>query len=315
MNILAPLKGFEQIDSLIDAKPDEVYLSFQDSEWDLKYGCYEEINRMSSFGPRANFIGQNNALIAIKRMNETGIKCFLALNSAVYSDSQLDYLKYVIDSFAKLDCGFIVSDLSLALYCVKNNIPCTLSTMVGIYNSLSVKSLLEIGIERIIFPRDISIENIAEIISHYPQMKYEAFLMRNGCRYSDSNCLSFHSRKYNSLCFFLDNSKTQAFIGSSCNKFDFYGNHSIYKNVFHKKACGLCSIYKLIKSGVSSVKIVGRADNPTELIEDIKLVKQFIDLAEHCSSEQEYLEQMYLPDRILEQCMYGLNCYYPDIRF
>lgn len=315
MRILAPLKGFEQIEALISAKPDEVYLSFVDNEWDNKYGNFEEINRMSSFGPRANFIGQKNAMIAISKMSAVGIQCFLAINSPSYSDSQIAYLKRVIDSFAELDCGFIVSDLSLALYCVEKNIQCTISTMAGIYNSLSVKALLDLGIKRMIFPRDISIDNMVRIITKYPNMEYEAFLMRNGCRYSDSNCLSFHARKHNSLCYYLDNSQSQIHISDSLSKFDFYGNHSIYKNVFHKRACGLCSIYRLMESGISTVKIVGRADNPSELIDDIHLVKQLIELANHCSSEQMYLERMPLPDRILELCMYGLNCYYPSVRF
>lgn len=315
MRILAPLKGFEQIDALISANPDEVYLSFVDNVWNNKYGDFNEINRMSSFGPRANFIGQNNAMIAIRKMNNAGIKCYLAINSPSYSDSQNAYLKQVIDSFAKLGCGFIVGTLSLAAYCAENNYQCTISTMSGIYNSLSVKALLDLGVKRIIFPRDISIENMAKIVSKYPSIEYEAFLMRNGCRYSDSNCLSFHARRHNSLCYYLDNSKTQMLINNTVNKFDFYGNHSIYKNVFHKKACGLCSIYRLIESGITAVKIVGRADNPSELIEDICLAKQSIDLAQHCSTEQMYLEQMTLSDGILEQCLYGLNCYYPCIRF
>ena len=315
MRILAPLKGFEQIDALISANPDEVYLSFVDNVWNNKYGDFNEINRMSSFGPRANFTGQNNAMIAIRKMNNAGIKCYLAINSPSYSNSQIAYLKQVIDSFAKLGCGFIVGTLSLAAYCAEKNYQCTISTMSGIYNSLSVKALLDLGVKRLIFPRDISIENMAKIVSKYPSIEYEAFLMRNGCRYSDSNCLSFHARRHNSLCYYLDNSKTQMLINNTVNKFDFYGNHAIYKNVFHKKACGLCSIYRLIESGITAVKIVGRADNPSELIEDICLVKQSIDLAQRCSTEQMYLEQMTLSDGILEQCLYGLNCYYPCIRF
>ena len=104
-------------------------------------------------------------------------------------------------------------------------------------------------------------------------------------------------------------------INESVDKFEFYGNHFIYKNAFHKRACGLCSLYRLIELGVTAVKIVGRADNPSELINDIYLVKQSIDLAQRCLTEQMYLDQMTLSNRILEHCLYGLNCYYPSIRF
>lgn len=315
MKIMAPLKGLEHIEPLIAAKPDEVYFGFIDDEWQSEFGCYEELNRMSSFGNAANIDSVSNAIIAAKRLVESGTECFLTLNTAQYSGEQLSYLRKIIDTFSDIGCGFIVGDLNAAKYCIDIGAKCAVSTMAGIYNSESVKWLSNIGIKRVILPRDISLTDIEAIVNNNPQIEFEAFLMRNGCRYSDSNCMSFHAGNHNSLCFYLDCSKTEAYIAKPEDKYNFYNNHSLYKNVFHKEACGLCAIYRMLKIGIASLKIVGRANHPLEMQDDIRLVKENILIAEGCNSEREYLANIIIPPQFMERCLYGMNCYYPEIRF
>ena len=93
-------------------------------------------------------------------------------------------------------------------------------------------------------------------------------------------------------------------------------NNLLYSSYFHRvAACGLCAIYRFYKLGVESYKIVGRSENPDGIIEDVKMVRDNLKIAETCSSEQEYLEKMILPKNSRVSCKMGLGCYYPEIRF
>lgn len=55
--------------------------------------------------------------------------------------------------------------------------------------------------------------------------------------------------------------------------------------------------------GISSVKIVGRADKSESVINDIINVRQIIDALD---DGQEFVKSMGHYDN----CLYGLNCYY-----
>ena len=67
--------------------------------------------------------------------------------------------------------------------------------------------------------------------------------------------------------------------------------------------------------GISSLKIVGRADRSDSVYEDIRLTKRNLAIAEACSSEREYLDRMEIPARAQKKCLWGFSCYYPEVRF
>lgn len=150
---------------------------------------------------------------------------------------------------------------------------------------------------------NIMITKRCNLACPYPDISFEAFLMRNGCRYSDSHCLSFHDRKYGAMCSWIDNSVcdiskygTQDFESMK----EFHSNNHLFKYALLKQACGLCSIAELMDIGIRSVKIVGRAENQISIIDDIKKVRKIIDNNGKLFPEFE----MY------NSCLYGLNCYY-----
>ena len=55
MNIMVPIQNESLVNELVQAGTDEFYFGFKDSKWERRFGTFSEINRMSSFGSRANF--------------------------------------------------------------------------------------------------------------------------------------------------------------------------------------------------------------------------------------------------------------------
>ena len=120
-----------------------------------------------------------------------------------------------------------------------------------------------------------------------------------------------------SICGFIRT--TQATVYTDYNTFenqhDVRLNSQIFKSYFHKDACGLCALYQFKMMDVTSLKIVGRADNAASVCEDILLTKANLEIVETCTSEEEYLNKMIFPRNADTQCLLGLSCYYPEVRF
>lgn len=301
MNIMVPVSSADKIGKLCAVGADELYVGIYDEKWNRTFGNYEEINRMSSFGTKAN-VKIDECKKIINECHNYGKAVYIAFNSGVYSDRQTDYIMRLIQKNELYESdGFIISDIGLILKMLEKNYRIILSTMTGIYNSEIVQFYYNMGIRRMIIPRDVQINNIISLVNKFPEIKFEVFIMRNGCKYADSNCMSYHGRKYGSMCSCIDRQSDGILLldenMDGQYQREIYDNNKLFTHVFHKKACGLCFVKKLQEAGVFSVKVVGRADNEAEIISDIKIIKGLIEQDEH--------QKICYND-----CWYGLNCYY-----
>ncbi len=319
MNILVPFKGQAKIEDFINAGAKEFYLGFYDENFTDKFGKYTDLNRMSGFSKRANPFTFKECIESINKINNSGGSAFLTLNSSAYSQPIINYIKenYLPGLKDSKVSGIITSDLHLARAIREFDIPIVASTICGIYNSDIAKAYFNNGFHRIIVPRDLSLNEIKEITEELPEAEYEVFFMRNGCVFSDCYCLGMHRRECGATCYFIKH-HPRRFV---TNKVSFEDrqeidlNNKIYNETFHKETCGLCALYRLMDYNIGSLKIVGRSDNPSEIIRDIKLINTNIEIAQQSSDEEEYLKNMKFPDNRSTKCISGLSCYYPEVRF
>lgn len=304
MKIMAPLSVTSDIDRLRQAGADEFYFGFEHSDWTKKFGCFAELNRMSSFGSRAN-IPFEQVESFVKTIRNSGGKSFITINSPSYSYPEIKFLKGLVEELQEIKPdGLIAGSIEMCAALRRwTRMPVTASTMCGIYNSEILSFYLQLGIRRVILPRDIRLDDLKALIMAFPQVEFECFILRNGCRFSDGNCLSFHSRGYGSLCAWLNKLPVKMRVdgGLSANEMrEVQSNHFLYDRVFHHSACGLCEVDTFRALGIASLKIVGRADHPDEIEKDIVLLRRLID---HPGDSH---------NMVRNECLYGLNCYYPD---
>lgn len=318
MKLLVPLNNIEHLKDYIHAGAREFYIGFYDTAWSETFGEYADINRMSGFKKKANPNSLQEVIEIIKKVKKLGKSIYVTFNSSMYSDEQMNFIRYYFEELKRADVdGVIVSCLELVLLANEVGVISVVSTIGGVYNSDLVRFYQENGVKRIILPRDLSMEEIKKIKNTVPDMEYEVFLMRNGCRYSDGNCLGFHRSEKRSICNELTNVPSQLYLEH--NTFDthhaFELNDLIYSQNFHTFACGLCAIYDFVKLGITAGKIVGRSDEWQWICDDILDAQDNIHLAENCKSKEEYLEAMKFPKGQPVMCKLGFSCYYPEIRF
>ena len=319
MKILVPLNNSKYVDKFIDLGADEIYLGFYDDAWVERFGEYSDINRMSGFNKYANKYNFCEMIEQVKIAKSKGVSVFVTLNANCYSREQIAYIEenyfaQMID--AGVD-GVIVSGIELGKAALKFGLQPVASTMCAIYNSDIAREYYEQGIKRQILPRDLSLAEIESIKNKVPDISLEVFFMRNGCVFSDCYCLGMHRPECGATCSTIKGKEHNFY--SVKNDFktvhNITVNDELYNGMFHRETCGMCALYRLIKIGVESLKIVGRADNMEAICEDIRVTKENMNLLEFCLTEEEYLAKMSYPFTSMKKCMFGLSCYYPEVRF
>jgi hypothetical protein len=80
------------------------------------------------------------------------------------------------------------------------------------------------------------------------------------------------------------------------------------------RECGLCSLYYFKKMGVNLLKIVGRSFKTNLKIDNVKMLKESLNLLNQKITKEEYFNQV---KKIIKRTT-GLrcsifNCYYPEI--
>ena len=103
MKILVPLSNVEYIDKYIDAGADELYLGFHDKNWNLKFGKYADINRMSGFAERANPFSFEQLLEIIEIIKEKNKGVFITTSS--FTRSAIQFIEKQQQKNIKLNCA------------------------------------------------------------------------------------------------------------------------------------------------------------------------------------------------------------------
>lgn len=317
MRLLVPITSKEDVVEFGAISEEiEFYMGLQIPEWTKRFSIAEEFNRMSSFKQSAN-VNMSEIKEIVKSAN--GKEVYITLNSSAYSMEQVTFIDEIMGCLSKSGVnGVILGDVMLVEAAKRHGLKAVASTMMGIYNTDIAKFCVENGFDRLILPRDITLSEMYSIVKTVTDVEYECFIMRNGCRYSDSNCLGYHSGKYGAVCTYLDRSKI--FYGGKANDdFDSHDkavlNHHVYAQAFHKSACGMCAVWDMLKMGIAAGKVVGRADGRKSLETDVKELAENIAIAKSCNSRSEYFENMVMPYHYDTICYQGLNCYYPEARY
>lgn len=318
MRALVPLNNIEHIDDYINAGAEEFYIGFYDEDWRNKFGEYADINRLTGFKKDANPYNFEEVLKIIEEVKKKKVMIYVTFNASLYSEAQLEYMTQYWRALKQTQVdGVIVSTLEQVKLAKEVGIDSVVSTIAGVYNSDIAKIYYNAGAKRIILPRDLSISEIEDIIKKIPEAEYEVFMMRNGCKFSDANCLGFHRSELSSICSYIGNSNCE--LVSKENNFkanhDNQLNDMLYNHSFHNFTCGLCSIYRFVKAGVTAGKIVGRSDEWQNICQDISYIKENVEIAKESKTEEEYLNRMVLPNDSTVMCKLGLSCYYPEVRF
>lgn len=192
------------------------------------------------------------------------IKAYLTTNILVY-DSELQDLEYLISEAKEAEIDAVIAhDLAVLRIAKQYKMDFHISTQANVSNIESAKFYEQLGAERIILARELSLEQIKLIKHHLSKTKIECFV-------HGSMCTSISGRCYFSatICDSEEYSANRGNCVQPCRRewrlIDDEKNEFIYDGQMFLNAKDLCMIEylpQLLEANIDAFKIEGRMKDP-----------------------------------------------------
>ena len=261
VELLAPLKNFKSLNAVLE-NADSVYFGL------------EGLN-MRMFSD--NF-KQEELVKICKTCHDSGIKAYLTTNVIIY-ENEFDLLNQVLDHAVEAEVdGIIVHDIGAIELIRKKGLEFHVSTQASISNSKSARFYQDLGAQRLILARELSLNQIKEIKKKLT-IQIETFV-------HGAQCTSISGRCYFSaeLCGDQGYSANRGKCVQPCRRtwrvFDAENNELLYDGVFFINTKDLCMIEhvpELIEANIDAFKIEGRMRDPIYIEEATNCYREAID--------------------------------------
>ncbi len=237
--LLAPAGSFEALKTAVACGADAVY-----------FGC-------SAFSARAyakNFAG-DELRQAIDYCHLRGVKAHAAVNTLILDREMKEALATVAELYELGVDALIVQDVGLiaALRANFPDLPLHASTQMAVHTPAGVRAVANLGVERAVLAREVSLKDIQAIRQEVPTVELEAFVGGAMCTSVSGLCL------FSSLV--GGRSGNRGECAQPCRmKFAFEGEQGYLLSM--KDLCALDLVGELCELGVASLKIEGRMKRP-----------------------------------------------------
>lgn len=238
----------------------------------VKFGADAVYLAGKRFGMRSapNNFTEEEMEKAVSFCHENNVKVYLICNSVLRND-EIDDLPQFLENAQKLKVdALIISDLGVMSMALKYapNVPIHISTQAGVANYMTARTLHEMGASRVVLARELTLDEISALHDNIPDdLEIEAFV-------HGSMCVSFSGRCLLSN-YMTGRDSNRGDCSQPCRwKYalmeekrpgeyfpifeDNYGAHILNS----RDMCMIEHIPELVKAGVSSFKIEGRAKSP-----------------------------------------------------
>lgn len=205
--------------------------------------------------------------------------------------------------------SIIMQDL-LLMHFIDKSINIHISSLSGLYNSTSINYFKENikNINRIIFSRDVSIDQIHKISDNIWKLDLEIFIKHCWCYHSNSHCWSLHKEGLLFLCHREERWK------KIYNKMDKNKLERLIKTKIHCKACSIFQLKEKFlynKDKNIYLKILWRESKLSALVKDAKFIDEVV---ENCKDSDSY--KVFIAKNILlHKKIFWNKCYYNNCEY
>lgn len=338
MKIVAGLGCIDDYITLVKAGADEVFCGYVPYEWNKKYGNLFPLNRREVLYYNIQISSIEDMKILKKMVKAYKVPVSITFNYLYYLEEQYEMIDGIIKELTAIGFNdFIIADIGLLLYLKQTAIKCSihLSGECAELNRLSIDFFNKLDISRYIFHRKNSIEDMESCISNNKvrNLEYEAFILNERCHYTGAFCNSLHCDEMIHLCkmpYHLskvsghannfedvdrrlklyykeldDMDKEEFYMENQCEVEDEEEISDSY--ILGSTGCGLCSLKRLKKAGVTHLKVVGRGNSIKNMENDVQNLKKAIGMLDDIGDSETYKKRV--KDKLLNGKCSG-QCYY-----
>lgn len=336
MKVKAPIAELKELEPLAGSGAEELYCGVTPLAWVKRFSGAVWSNRRGPAG--GNILDLSGLKVLTREAHRLGLPVHLALNSQYHTPEQMEVLRDVIRAAVE-DAGvdsLILGDLGMMLT-VRELYPSLgfMASSVAVPASReTVAFYRELGARRIIFPRHLTMAEMAALISSAPDLEYEAFVLNDGCVFEEGYCHTQHSvAGLPSFCLTdwdervhrlregarREEGEEERWALNLRDHREWLG-YALGRDAAVNAAglpvghCGLCAIPDLVRIGVASLKVVGREAGLLRKIRSVQLVRAVLDRVKAGASRREACEGAIAARRDPEACLSGFMCYYREVR-
>lgn len=290
INILAPAGNFESLVAAIKAGADEIYFG---------------IGTLNMRAAGANNFSINDLEKISQICKKAKVKSWVTLNTVVY-DEEITDIKKILDKIKKIGIdGIIASDLGVIKMANEKKIEVCVSTQMSVSNLETIKFLSK-WVDRIVLARELNLEQIKKIVEGIKKEKIigpknklvEIEVFGHGAM-----CVGISGRCQMSL-YHQNLSANRGKCVQMCRrKYEVIeietGKKLILDNNLIMSRSDLCTIGlldKLVETGISTIKIEGRARSADYVDTVVRIYKKALKLIEekkyNKTTKEKLLEQL-----------------------
>ena len=269
IEILAPAGGMDSVYAAVRSGADAVYIGAK------------------AFSARAsahNF-DDDEMRACVRYCHQRGVKVYLALNTLIFDDEMpaaLDLAKRAaradIDAVIIQDMG-LVSLIQRAI----PDLPLHASTQMTVHTPYGAKALYELGFKRVVVSREMSLDEIREILAFCPEVELEVFVHGALCM-----CVS-------GQCYFSamlgGRSANRGMCAQPCRLPMRFGDSDHALSLRDNGSLGW--LRELEKLGVRSAKIEGRMKRPEYVAAATAAAKEARDSGSVSPEREEELQRVF----------------------
>lgn len=280
MRIVSPVDHAAEADLLLDAGADELYGGYVPAEWRQRYSLLASINQRTFEGAQLESLEALTAVV--DSAHARGRTFSLTLNAPFYTEAQVPLLlDYVDRTVAAGIDGIILADLGL-LRLLRRRHPAIeyhASTLAHLMNSAAVEFYLRQGADRVIFPRHLTVGEMAAIAGKLPQVRFDSFMLVGKCPNTEGLCTFHHASPDKIWPCEIPYRITPPAEPASPVLLRAMVRQGSWSQTDRRHGCGLCAIPHLLRMGICGLKLVGRGAPTVQKVKNVQLVRDFLSLA------------------------------------
>ncbi len=311
MKILAPLRAPEEVGPLLAAGADEFFCGLTPPGWAEHFG-QAWANRRSHQSAGVRDLDDFARIVALAGGKEVHV----ALNAPFYPPGGVEVMAAFGQELLELGAAALIVadlDLLLTLAVAGHGARLHVSSLATCINPEAAAFYRELGVARIILPRHLTLAEIEAAM--IPGMEFEVFLLNDGCVFEEGLCATTHAA--GAFCT-MDGEGTEGISAETLERYAFWKwtlNHCGCRtgNGYPMGPCGMCAIPRLLGSGVTSFKVVGREASLERKVASVRIAARSLRLAREGGGPEE-IRQAVSDLRGWPQMCEGRHlCYYPDL--
>lgn len=190
------------IADLVQWGANEFFTGYNPSYWYEKFGF--EVSPNGRFAEHEQITDYESLKLIVQEVHKHGFELFVNLNAWYYTEVTMPYIKQMVWEFQELGIdGIICGNIGILEYLesihYKGKI--NISTIMAVYNTEAIRFFLEnYTINKVILSREITLREIENIVTTFPETKFEVFGEWDFCRYNNGLCFAEHKYGTRDIC-------------------------------------------------------------------------------------------------------------------